>query len=100
MVTVRARIKAAQAAKTARITYRQRVLAVIADANACLTGHDIASRSGLSYRQTIDALNELLNQGRVARTGRKFSARWCPLTDPIDPLAALQAAMSKMVRRP
>jgi 2-methylcitrate dehydratase PrpD len=97
MVSVRARAKAIQAA---RQTYRQRVQLVIETANACLTGHAIADLTGLTYRQTVDALNALVNQGRIARTGRKFTARWCPLTTPDDPSAALQAALNAIARRP
>lgn len=89
MVSVRARAKAAQAART---TYRARVLAVIDSAQTCLTGSDIASRSGLTYRQTVDALGALHDQGRIERHGRKFSARWCPITpQQPNPMAALEA---------
>lgn len=89
MVTVRARARAAQAART---TYRARVLVVVSTAQACLTGLEIARRTGLTYRQTVDALGALHDQGRIERHGRKFSARWCPLQPPQpDPMAALEA---------
>jgi DNA-binding IclR family transcriptional regulator len=57
-------------------TLRRRVLAIIEAADTSLTGAEIAHRSGLSYRQTIDALNALHNAGKIERTGRKFTARW------------------------
>lgn len=90
MVSVRARAQAAKAA-LARTTYRQRVLDTIQAAGACLPGFEIAQRSGLTYRQTVDALGALLDQGRIERHGRKFSARWCPLTPKHDPMTALEA---------
>lgn len=95
MVGIRARSRSAQAGRT---TNRQRVLSVVADAQASMTGHEIATRAALTYRQTIDALNDLLNQGRIARTGRKFSARWAALAPLDDPSAALQVAIFNMSR--
>lgn len=61
---------------TAGATLRCRVLAVIQDADADLTGAEIAQRAGLSYRQAVDALNALYNAGKIERIGRKFTARW------------------------
>lgn len=58
-------------------TYRMRVLAVIDASEACFTGQQLAQATGLTYRQTIDALNALNNMAKVARTGRKCTARWC-----------------------
>lgn len=58
-------------------TYRMRVLAVIEASDTCYTGQQLAQATGLTYRQTIDALNALNNMAKVARTGRKFTARWC-----------------------
>ncbi|CAB4154946.1 hypothetical protein UFOVP653_47 [uncultured Caudovirales phage] len=57
-------------------TLRCRVLAIVSNADTALTGAAIADLAGLSYRQTIDALNALYNAGKVERTGRKFTARW------------------------
>lgn len=91
MVSVRARARAAVQAARTTTTYRQRVLDTIQAAGACLTGHELATRSGLTYRQTVDALGALLDQGRIERHGRKFSARWCPLTPKHDPMTALEA---------
>ncbi len=63
------------------LTYRQRVLDVIEAANGSLTGHEVAQQTGLTYRQTIDALNALFNMAKIARTGRKFTARWGRLVE-------------------
>lgn len=63
-------------ANTTHITYRQRVLRVVQQSQVFLTGHQIATLSGLTYRQTIDALNALNNLSKVSRTGSKFTARW------------------------
>ena len=41
-----------------------------------LTAREIACRTGLDYKSTIDALNALHNRERIARSGRKFSAVW------------------------
>lgn len=62
-------------------TYRMRVLEVINAADVCYTGQQVAQLAGLTYRQTIDALNALNNAAKVARTGRKFTARWCRVPD-------------------
>jgi hypothetical protein len=62
-------------------TYRQRVLDVIDRENRPLTGHEIAQLTDLTYRQTIDALNALFNMEKIARTGRKFTARWGKLVE-------------------
>lgn len=61
-------------------TYRLRVLAVVEASHGWMTGKQVADASGLTYKQSIDALNALLNAERVARTGRKFTARWGPLS--------------------
>lgn len=53
-------------------TYRQHVLLVVQQSQTFMTGHQIASQTGLTYRQTIDALNALNNISKVASTGRKF----------------------------
>lgn len=57
-------------------TYRQKVLAVVDSTDGFLTGQQIADAARLTYRQTIYALNALHNAGKIARHGRKFTARW------------------------
>lgn len=81
-------------------TYRMRVLAVIDAADACFTGQQLAQATGLTYRQTIDALNALNNMAKVARTGRKFTARWCRVPETLDesPAITLERAFQGFFR--
>jgi len=80
-------------------TYRMRVLAVIEDSEACFTGQQLAQITGLTYRQTIDALNALNNMAKVARTGRKFTARWCRVPQQTEnPAVTLERAFSGFFR--
>lgn len=65
-------------------TYRMRVLAVIESTDTFFTGQQLATLTGLTYRQTIDALNALNNMAKVARTGRKFTARWGKVPKTLD----------------
>ncbi|UJP04425.1 MAG: hypothetical protein LZF61_05945 [Nitrosomonas sp.] len=60
---------------------RDCVLCVIRSSEIPLTGKVISAKSGLRYKQVIDALNALYDQGRVARRGRKFNSRWCSIED-------------------
>lgn len=75
-------------------TYRMRVLAVIEATDTFFTGQQLATLTGLTYRQTIDALNALNNMAKVARTGRKFTARWGKVPKTLDenPAIALEKA--------
>lgn len=57
-------------------TVRARVLAILDAATRPLSGIEIARTAGLPYKPTIDALNMLLNYGKVHRIGRKHTARW------------------------
>lgn len=61
-------------------TIRNRVLAVVNTHDGFLTGQQIAQEAGLTYYQTIFALNALNNLAKVARIGRKFTAKWCRVT--------------------
>lgn len=76
-----------------RHTMRAQVLAALTAAHGPLTGRQLATATGLTYRQTIDALNALYNLGRAARAGRKFTARWAvpTATPPPNPFAPLEA---------
>lgn len=78
--------------KMAGATLRCRILAVIDASPTHLTGKEIAQATGVSYRQTIDALNALYNAGKIERSGRKFTARWGRVqpAEP-NPLALLEA---------
>lgn len=80
-------------------TYRQRVLDVIQSATGDLTGQEVALRSGLTYRQTIDALNALYNMAKVSRSGRKFTARWSKTTEPPTSTRANTALLNKIFAR-
>lgn len=73
------------------VTYRRIVLEVVQEAPAFLTGQQIAQITGLTYRQTIDALNALNNAAKIARTGRKFTARWGRIPDHQPSESAIEA---------
>lgn len=45
-------------------------------ADGWVTARYISETTGLTYKQTIDALTYLFHAEKVARTGRKFTARW------------------------
>lgn len=98
MVSVRARATR-RVPRPASPNCRARVQAAIEQAGACLTGRELARLTGLTYRQTVDALTALYRQGRIERHGRKFTASWCPLTPRTDPSADLQAAIFRIATR-
>lgn len=82
-------------------TYRARVLAVIEATDTQLTGKQLAEITGLTYRQTVDALNALNNAAKIARIGRKFTARWCRVVPqpPIeDPMALVEDVFRSIIR--
>ncbi len=82
-------------------TYRARVLAVIEASDCQLTGQQLAEITGLTYRQTVDALNALNNAAKIARIGRKFTARWCRIVPqpPIeDPMTMVSAIFGNIIR--
>lgn len=56
--------------------YRELVLSVLAMADGWLKAREVSELTGLTYKQTIDALNYLYNAEKVLRTGRKFTAMW------------------------
>jgi len=85
----------------ATVTYRQRVLAFIESSDGQLTGLEIAQATGLTYRQTIDALNALNNAAKIARIGRKSKARWTRLAaiEPAaEPMAMVEAIFYSIIR--
>lgn len=81
------------------ITVRSRVLAVIETAPDPLCGIQVAAIAGLTYKQTIDALNALHNLGKVSRDGRKFTARWTRPEVTTNHLADLEAVFFRSYRR-
>lgn len=58
------------------VKLRDLVLGVVNGSPKPLTGLQVSHKARLSYKQAIDALNALHNQGRVRRVGAKFTARW------------------------
>lgn len=55
---------------------RSRALTAVNASPTWLSAHQVSKTTGMTYRQTIDALNALHNDARVARQGRKFTAKW------------------------
>jgi hypothetical protein len=81
-------------------THRLRVLTVIQSSEGWITGQQVAAVSGVTQKQAIDALNWLNNSGRVARIGRKFTAKWGQIRphDPdSDPITALERAFRRAI---
>lgn len=66
---------------------RQIVQEAIEASASVLSAEQLAERTGLTYKQTIDALQGLHNTGRVVRHGRKISARWGAIPPPPNPNA-------------
>ncbi|RQS39753.1 hypothetical protein [Burkholderia sp. Bp8990] len=59
-----------------RVSLRLRALNAVNASPAWQSAQQIATATGMTYRQTIDALNALHNEAKVARQGRKFTAKW------------------------
>lgn len=94
-----ARVRAHKRLQTPSTTYRLLVLNVISDTRESLSGQEIADRTGLTYRQTIDALNALNNMEKVLRVGRKFTARWSAVPKPVvNPALLLEQAIKGFFR--
>lgn len=74
-----------------RASLRSRALAAVNASPTWQSAQQVAKNTGMTYRQTIDALNALHNEARVARHGRKFTARWGSLAL-IQPDPAIAAA--------
>ncbi|MFL6672923.1 MAG: hypothetical protein ACJ8LG_06505 [Massilia sp.] len=56
------------------------MLAVVNASTDWTSAHDIAARAHLTYLQTIFALVALHNHDKIARSGRKATAKWGPLS--------------------
>ena len=59
-----------------RVTFRARVLRAINASHQWMQARDVATATGLTYQQTIFALNALYNAGHIARHGKKATAQW------------------------
>ncbi len=59
-----------------RVSLRSRALDAVKTSPTWQSAAQIAAKTGMTYRQTIDALNALHNEALVARKGRKFTAQW------------------------
>lgn len=66
---------------TSKSSNRAIVLAIIDRSTESQKAELIAQQAGLTYKQTIYALNALLNLEKVTRTGRKFTSRWSRRTE-------------------
>jgi hypothetical protein len=74
-----------------RASLRSRALDAVNHSRTWQSAQQVAKTTGMTYRQTIDALNALHNEARVARQGRKFTARWGSLAL-VKPDSAIAAA--------
>ena len=74
-----------------RVSLRLRALTAVNASSTWQSAQQIASATGMTYRQTIDALNALHNEAKVARQGRKFTAKWGSL-QLVKPDSAIAAA--------
>lgn len=92
----------AATAKTER-PYRATVLAALSGATTWRTSHDVVEQTGLTYPQVIFALHALHGFGQIARAGRKFRARWGPLSlakAPAHNFGTLENLFYNIVKRP
>jgi hypothetical protein len=57
---------------------RELITKYLEGVNRFAPAREIAEALDLPYKCVVDGLNALYNQGRVARSGRKFGASWGP----------------------
>lgn len=79
-----------------RVTYRARVLRVLNASHGWMHARDVAQACGLTYHQTIYALNALLNAGHVARLGRKSTSQWGSTTLQSNPTAEALSTLNAL----
>lgn len=79
-----------------RVTYRARVLRVLNASHGWMHARDVAKACGLTYHQTIYALNALLNAGHVARLGRKSTSQWGSTTLQSNPTAEALSTLNAL----
>lgn len=83
-------------------SYRAIVLAALATSGDWRTAHDIAAQTHLTYPQVVFALHALHNTCQIARTGRKFTARWGALAlaeQPAHNFQMLEGLFNSIVRK-
>ena len=83
---------------------RARIVAIVNASPGWMSARAIAREARLDYKQVIDALHMLNLAGRVARQGRKASARWGSVvlvehTPSAEALDALEQVF-RSIRRP
>lgn len=61
-------------------SYRATVMDAVLDANTWCTSHDLVKKTQLTYPQVLFALHALHSAEKIARMGRKFTAKWGALT--------------------
>lgn len=74
-------------------TLRQIVQQAVESAPEPQTAEQITRRTGLTYKQVVDALNALHNAERITRIGRKFTARWVKRQPIVNPTSSLAEAL-------
>lgn len=74
-------------------TLRQIVQQAVESASEPQSAEQITRRTGLDYKQVIDALNALHNAERITRIGRKFTARWTKRQPTNHPTSSLAEAL-------
>ncbi len=75
-------------------SYCHRVLIALDDIDEPIKARDLASRVGLTYMQTVFALNALNNNELVTRIGSKSTSMWVKrrYLVPGNPIIALEIA--------
>lgn len=82
--------------------FRITILNVVNQSTTWRAARLIAASAGLTYPQTIFALLALHNDGKIARRGRKGSAKWGPLSIDVAPdtgFDVLQSLFNSSVKR-
>lgn len=82
--------------------YRAIVLDALNGATGWATSHQLVEQTHLTYPQVVFALHALHNTGQIARTGRKFTARWGSLSmlmPPADNFQLLTCLFNGIVKR-
>lgn len=84
------------------LSYRATVLTAIEGSSQWMTAHQLVEQTNLTYPQVIFALFALHNNEKIARIGRKFTARWGSLalgTPPDNNFQLLERLFNGIVKR-